>query len=156
MSFMPKHFRESANRIRRSGYQLSYSRNAPNSHFSSWIYRESLDAHNEDFTKLRLTLTWMKTGDPDIEWFGSVRDADGSEMKLFDLKSAENFWEFTESGGRCPCGKKIFSQKGARLVVDRSTKKRVLEGQINRRENRVYSCHILRDLFHVTGTEFRI
>lgn len=98
----------------------------------------------------------MKAGEPEVEWFGSLRDADGSDMKLFDLKSAENFWMFAESGGRCPCGKKIFSQNGARLVIDRSTRKRVLEGQINRRENRAYNCHILRELFHVTGTEFRI
>lgn len=154
-AFVSQHLQDPALRASRLGYDVTYSRTASKEPDARWRYREILNGRNKDFTKIRLVITWMKSGNPEIEWLGSVRDQGGLEMKFFNLREPSYFWMFAESNGKCPCGKKIFSQSGASEVVDNCTRKRIFEGSVKRKEDRFYNCHILRDVFHVTSTDLR-
>jgi hypothetical protein len=145
-TYVPEHLQAEAFRLFDLGYEVNYRTVRPNPKKSRTVPREVLDAQNENFTQLRLTVAWTLTRGPLLTLEGSVRDAEGEQLKLITLDGMEAFWAFAESEGLCPCGGRVLTERSARSIVGRARR----HGD----DVDMYRCSGWTEFFHVTDNPY--
>lgn len=149
--YVPKHLRSQALRLHDLGYEVNYRTVHSNPKKSHKARREVIDARNKSFTQLRLTVVWAAVKGPLLVLEGSVRDATGAQLNLFEIDNVDDFWEFAESGGKCPCGQVALSERSAKAtLITFPHQKTPGEGSVGK-EGRMYPCSRWRSVFHVAG-----
>lgn len=94
---VPEHLRDVALRLYRLGYGVSYRVQRPAKSRKS--VREVIDAIDEEFVQLRLTVIWPDGGDPILVPQGATRDERRSQVKLSGFTGMDEFWSFAENRG---------------------------------------------------------
>lgn len=143
---IPEHLRAAALRLFDLDYEVNYRTVQPNPKKSRTVPREVLDAQNESFTQLRLTVAWTLTRGPLLTLKGSVRDAEGEQLKLIALDGMDAFWSFAESEGMCPCEGRVLTERSARSIVNRARRHGSSVG--------MYRCSGWTEFFHVTDNPY--
>lgn len=116
LAYVPEYFRDAATRIVGLGYDIHHRNQEPHPRRRK-SPREYLEAQNESYTQLRMTVYWTERRGPIVRYQGSVRDRCGYQLPKFDL-GPDEFWAFAESGGQCPCRLPMYSEAGARKALD--------------------------------------
>lgn len=147
-TYIPEHLRTEAFHLFDLGYEVNYRTVRPNPKKSRTVPREVLDAQNENFTQLRLTVAWTLTRGPLLTLEGSIRDAEGEQLKLIPLDDMDAFWAFAESEGGCPCGSGLLTERSARSIVNRARRRR------HGNNVDMYRCSTWTEFFHVTDNPY--
>jgi len=145
--YVPEVLQDVAFRLLDLGYEVNYRKVPPRPKKSRRVWREVVDAENDNFTHLRMTVIWALTRGPLLVLQGSSRDIEGEQLKFIPLDAVDDFWNFAESNGRCPCGGKVLTERSARAIVTRARKGGVADADM-------YACSGWPQFFHVTANPY--